>query len=245
MVTSFASDRFSAYGTSHQAVMVLLVLVGLALVFLGRSHRETAAAGHFSKLFAIAILLVTVPLQVRAQLPHYFDLERTLPIQLCDVASVVAVYAVWTHRRWATGLTYYWGLTLTPQAVITPDLSSDFPDLGFVLYWGMHLSVVWAAIYLAWGLGLAPDWRSYRTAIGATAAWTVAVIAFNLMAGTNYGYLNAKPNAASILDLLGPWPWYVLAEVVLIATVWALMTWPWVVLAARRGPSRSYAAGSA
>ncbi|MGI5994057.1 MAG: TIGR02206 family membrane protein, partial [Saccharomonospora viridis] len=31
----------------------------------------------------------------------------------------------------------------------------------------------------------------------------------------------------SILDPLGPWPWYLLLEAALILTAWALLTWPW------------------
>jgi uncharacterized membrane protein YwaF len=31
-----------------------------------------------------------------------------------------------------------------------------------------------------------------------------------------------------MLDLLGPWPWYLLSELVLGAAAWALITWPWV-----------------
>ena len=57
--------------------------------------------------------------------------------------------------------------------------------------------------------------------------WAVTIYAFNVVVGTNYGYLNAKPNAASILDVLGPWPGYVLAEIAIIIAVWALATWPW------------------
>jgi uncharacterized membrane protein YwaF len=30
-----------------------------------------------------------------------------------------------------------------------------------------------------------------------------------------------------MLDFLGPWPFYVLAEVAIVGAVWALMTWPW------------------
>ena len=30
-----------------------------------------------------------------------------------------------------------------------------------------------------------------------------------------------------MLDVLGPRPFYVLAEVVIVGAVWALMTWPW------------------
>lgn len=48
----------------------------------------------------------------------------------------------------------------------------------------------------------------------------------NAALGTNYGYLNRTPSAASALDLLGPWPAYVVVEVVVVAAVWALMVWP-------------------
>jgi hypothetical integral membrane protein (TIGR02206 family) len=91
----------------------------------------------------------------------------------------------------------------------------------------MHLLVVWAAVYLVWALGLGPDWRRYRVALLVTAAWAITVYVFNVLVGTNYGYLNAKPSAASALDLLGPWPWYVLNEIVIVAAFWALITWPW------------------
>ena len=99
----------------------------------------------------------------------------------------------------------------------------------FLLYWGMHLIIVWAAVYLVWGRGVTPIWHTYRVAVAATATWAVTIYAFNVVVGTNYGYLSAKPNAASILDVLGPWPGYVLAEIAIIIAVWALATWPWTV----------------
>ena len=46
-------------------------------------------------------------------------------------------------------------------------------------------------------LGLGPDWRRYRVAVMVTAGWAVTVYLFNVVVGTNYGYLNAKPSAAS------------------------------------------------
>jgi hypothetical integral membrane protein (TIGR02206 family) len=65
-------------------------------------------------------------------------------------------------------------------------------------------------------------------AVVVTTCWAAAMLAFNELAGTNYGFLNAKPAPGSVLDLLGPWPWYLLAEVALVFSLWALMTWPWV-----------------
>lgn len=234
---SLAIDDFTAYGTSHQVVLVMLGVGAVALVWFGRSHREDNRAERFGRGLAVAILAFTVPMQILQVTPGYWRLSGSLPIQVCDLAWMAAAYALWTHRHWAIALTYFWGLTLTTQAVITPELSAEFPQPGFFMYWGMHLLVVWAAIYLTFGLGLFPDWRSYRIAITATAVWAVTIFAFNTVVGTNYGYLNAKPRTPSVLDLMGPWPWYILVEVAIVSVAWALITWPWVAVARRRRPA--------
>jgi hypothetical integral membrane protein (TIGR02206 family) len=232
MSTVLAASRFETFGPSHQGALVLLLVGVVAIVLFGRRHRATALAERVGRGMAVGVLAVTVPLQILYFTPDYWDLDKTLPLQLCDLASAVAVYALWTRRPWAAALTYFWGLTLTSQAIITPDLAADFPDPIFVLFWAMHLLVVWAAVYLVWGLGLGPSWRSSRIALVITAAWALSVFTFNVVVGTNYGYLNAKPSAASALDLLGPWPWYLLSEVAIVAGFWALITLPWAARAA-------------
>ena len=72
-----------------------------------------------------------------------------------------------------------------------------------------------------------PRWRSYRFAVVTTLVWMAVTLTFNSIAGTNYGFLNRKPATASLLDLLGPWPVYLLTAGGLVLIVWALMTWPW------------------
>lgn len=223
-MTSLATS-FETFGTSHLVMLAVFVLGIWPAVALGRRVRGTPGEVRVSRIYAALIPCLTIPLQVIDFLPGNYDLQTTLPLQLCDLAWVAAVVALWTHRPTPVALTYYWGLALTTQALITPALNRDFPDPKFIAYWAMHLLVVWAAVYLTWGLGLHPTWRDYRRTLAVTAAWAVAVFCFNVALGTNYGFLNRKPET-SILDLLGPWPLYVAVEIVLVATVWALMTWP-------------------
>jgi hypothetical integral membrane protein (TIGR02206 family) len=223
---------FTAYGASHLGAVLVLATWIVVLLALGRVADPRDRLG---KAVAIVLAVAVVPLQAVYFTPGYWDPQRTLPIQLCDLAAVAAIVALLTHHRWAAALTYYWGITLTTQAVITPDLAADFPDPVFLLFWVVHVGTVWAAVHLTWTRGIHPDWRSYGVAFATTAVWAVAVFCLNLALGSNYGYLNEKPGAASVLDLLGPWPWYVVAEVAIIASVWALMTWPWV----RRSPPTS------
>ena len=217
---------FETFGSSHRVMLVVFVVGIWPVVALGRHVRGRRDEMRVSRIYAVLIPCFTIPLQVIDFLPGNYDLQTTLPLQLCDLAWVAAVVALWNHRPTPVALTYYWGIGLTTQALITPALNSDFPDPKFIAYWAMHVLVVWAAIFLTWGLGLHPTWRDFRRAVAITAGWAVVVFGVNLALGTNYGFLNRKPET-SILDLLGPWPLYVFVEIALIAVVWALMTWPW------------------
>lgn len=222
------------YGTAH-LVMLGLGTAGLGpALWLGRRDRDRAATGVpiASRMFGLAILVFAVPLHL-ADLLTNFELGVSLPLQLSDLAWMAAAAALWTSHRIPVALTFYWGLVLTPQAILTPSLAEDFPALRFFGFWGTHLLTVWAAVYLVWGLRFTPAWRDYAATLATTLVWAAAVLGFNSAAGTNYGYLLRKPSAGSVLDYLGPWPWYLLAEAAIVAAVWALMTWPW----ARRRPA--------
>ena len=159
----------------------------------------------------MAISCVTVPSQVLQLTPGSFGLGSSLPLQLCDLAWLAAVWALWTHARVPVALTYFWGLTLSVQGIITPSLQEAFPDPGYLAFWALHFLIVWSAVYLTFGLGLGPGWREYRIAVAVTLAWAVLVFGINGLLDVNYGYLNRKPGSASLLDLLGPWPVYVFA----------------------------------
>jgi hypothetical integral membrane protein (TIGR02206 family) len=166
--------------------------------------------------------------------------QQSLPLHLSDMLRLVTAYALWSRQPWAVALTYYWGLTFNPQAILTPDLHPDIaPVLEIVSYWSQHVLVMWAAVYLTWGLGFRPNWRSYRLALVITVAWAAVVFAINRALGTNYGYLNSKPSGVSLLDLMGGWPWYLLVALSLLAAVWALITWPWMALNSNREMPRS------
>ncbi len=225
-MTLLTATPFENFGTSHQLMLAVFVLGIWPVVAFGRRVRGTPAEMRVSRIYAVLIPCFTIPLQVIDFLPGNYDLQTTLPLQLCDFAWIAAVVALWTHRRTPVALTYFWGLALTTQALITPALVNDLPDPKFIAYWAMHLLIVWAAIFLTWGLGLHPTWRDYRRTVAITTGWAVAVFCFNVAVGTNYGFLNHKPET-SILDLLGPWPLYVVVEIALVTGVWALMTWPW------------------
>jgi hypothetical integral membrane protein (TIGR02206 family) len=220
-----ATPQFSAYGPSHWTVLVGFAIGSAALVWIGRQQTELQARLLGRALAALTLTIFGVALLYKLIHP---SIDHSVPLQLCDLAELTAAYALWSRRKWAFALTYYWGLPLSSQALITPDLDApDFPGHSFLTFFALHLLVVWAAIYLTWGYRMRPSWRSYRFAVITTLTWGAVTMIFNAIAGSDYGFLNRKPANGSMLDLLGPWPSYVLAEVIIVGVVWALMTWPW------------------
>lgn len=221
-----AQRQFTAYGPSYWVVITLFVVVAAFLVWLGRRQSEAQA-----RLLRRALALATAAIYAAVLIHSLFppSISDSVPLRLTDLATMAAAYALWSQAHWAFALTYYWCLTLSAQALISPaETGPDFPHPEFLAFWGIHLLAVWAAIYLTWGRRMRPQWRSYRIAVLVTAVWAVTTLIFNRIAGTNYGFLNRKPDTASLLDVLGPWPLYVLTATILILIVWALMTYPWV-----------------
>ncbi len=55
-------------------------------------------------------------------------------------------------------MTYYWGLTLNVQSIVTPDLQlRNHPTLELAAYWAPHVLTMWAVVYLVWGLARHPN----------------------------------------------------------------------------------------
>jgi hypothetical integral membrane protein (TIGR02206 family) len=229
-------DEFEMFSLTH-GVMLAIFAAGIPVVVrLGHRVRDDSdRARRTSRAYAVVLVAVTMTMQVVQLLPGEYDVDTSWPLNLCDFAWMVGAYALWTFNQTAASLTYYWGLVLSTQGLITPDLHADVGSPAFIGFWLMHYLIVWSAIYLVWGLGIRPSWAAYRIVVIVTAIWLVAVYVFNLAADTNYGFLNRKPSGDSLLDLAGPWPIYVLVEVVVVAGIWALMTWPWA--RGRRGGS--------
>jgi hypothetical integral membrane protein (TIGR02206 family) len=220
-----AERQFSMYGPSHWAALAVFAVGAALLVWIGRRQSESQA-----RLLGRALGVLTAAIYVAAlvYLLSPPTISQSVPLRLTDLATVAGAYALWSQRHWAFALTYYWGLVLSSQALISPVFTSpDFPSFQYLAFWGVHLLVVWAAIYLTWGRGMRPTWRSYRFVVVTTAIWAAVTFMFNRIAGTNYGFLNQKPATETMLNVLGPWPFYIVTGGTLLVIVWALMTWPW------------------
>ena len=230
-----AIGHMPAYGGAHVSMLVLLALAAVVLVRWAR-RGESARVDRALRVAGWALLANSAAWTAWGFMPWAWNLEESLPLHYSDALRFLVPIALITQARWAVVVCWFWGLTLNMQSVLTPDLNYFvWVPLEFAEYWIAHGAGVLAPAVLVRGLGYRPTWRGYGIAYAATLLWAGIAVTGNTLTGANYGYLNRAPAGPSILDLLGPWPQYLLVEAVLIAAVWAAMTLPWVLIDRRAG----------
>jgi len=200
------------FGPSHLIALGTIALVSFLC----------ARAGRWMAWVLAGLLLLERGLVLSELLrEEKWSLSMGLPMHLCDWAVISAVLALLFRWRLAYVLTYFWGLAGTVQALLTPDLAFDFPDLRFMTFFLAHGTIVVSVFHLTFATPLKPRTRDVWVAFGWTNLYAAVAIAVNLLVGANYGYLCAKPLHSSLLDYLGPWPWYVLSlEALALAAFW-------------------------
>jgi len=222
------------FAPEHVAALLTITLAVVALVVAAR-----VSPGPWLKVLAVVLIVDEVSwwIYLFAGGVPGSRLAQSLPLQLCDVAIFIAAGALWTRNQLLIEMTYFWGLAGTVQALLTPDLPQHFPSYPYWQYYVAHGGVVGAALLLVVGMGLHPrPWAAVRVA-GLTLAFAACIGVVDALTTSNYLYLRSKPPSASLLDVLGPWPVYILLATLIGIVLFAMLDAPFRVVA-RTAPLR-------
>ncbi len=210
------------FSDPHLAALAVLVVLAFASVWLGRRPRGPWPTV-FARLLAVTILAGWIGEYVADIVLGTWSLRYTLPLQLTDAASLVAVLALWTRRVVLVEILYFWSLTASLQAILTPDLAYNFPSIFYFTYFTYHVGAVVATCFLVLGCRIYPRtgaaWRVYKV----TLAFVLLPAVGDLLTGGNYMYLREKPEHSSLLNLMGAWPWYIAETALLAAAMFAVL----------------------
>jgi len=207
----------------HVAALVLIA-VAIAVLVLAARRRP----GGWLKILAVLLVADEVSWWLYMALGGGEPGQRAqpLPLQLCDVAVLVAAAALWTRRQLLAEVTYFWALAGTLQALLTPELPQHFPTYPYFQYYIAHGGAVGAALILVVGLRMAPRQWSVVWVAGITIAYAALVGLVDAVTGADYMFLRAKPDTPTLLDDLGPWPWYILSATALGVALFAILDAP-------------------
>ncbi|HLY06363.1 MAG TPA: TIGR02206 family membrane protein [Rhizomicrobium sp.] len=200
---------FVPFSSSHIAVMVLTVAMPAALALIALWLRSARFARAVSLAFAAALIATWILWYWLIAARSWISLQTTLPMELCDWAAITTIATlIWPNQK-SYELAYFWALSGTLQALVTPELYYDFPDLRFIVFFAFHGGTIAAVLFLTLARAMRPWPSSLPRVIAWSLVYMVSALVVNWLFGTNFGYLNAKPTKPSLLDVMGPWPIYI------------------------------------
>ena len=224
-------QRFIVFSSTHLLTVAAGCFVMCVLLISARRSREVALPLTRAVLAFLCLTAFGYSQYAWSTCEHPLDLDNTLPFHLCDIAAFVAGYALLSRKVWAQELTYYWGLAATLQALITPALLYSFPHLTFFTFFTHHFAIVGAACFIPLCDGWrprAPWWRSPARALIWVNFYLICAGILNFMLGTNFGFVAHPPENPSLIDHLGPWPFYLISFEVIAGILFILLTLPWL-----------------
>lgn len=210
-VRDYTGGAFILFGSWHLGFILFFVLFNLSFIWLRRINSET-----FRKKFryglAITSIVVELAWHIWSALVGKWNIVEYLPLHLCSAFVILNSIMLFTRSYKIYEYSYFLGIGGALQAFLTPDAGIyGLPHFRAVQTLVAHGLIITEAIYMTVVEGFRPTWPSIgRIFIGAN-IYMVFVGLVNWLLGSNYMFIAHKPETASLLDVLGPWPWYIIS----------------------------------
>jgi len=215
---------FMMFSAAHIAALAAAALL-LAAIVLGRRRLRSRGANRAARI-TLAALLVGCEIGLHA----WYALTdnwgvHALPFQLCSITVWLsaAIMLLGARGRSLHDIVFFLGLLGALQAMLTPNLDYTFPHFRYYHFFLAHIGIIAVSVFLVVVDRYRPTLRSaFRAWIWLHVLAVPGAVA-NWLTGSNFMFLARKPDTASLLDLLAPWPWYLLQLEVIAAALCLLL----------------------
>ncbi|KON88679.1 membrane protein [Sporosarcina globispora] len=203
----FQAFPFNAFTASHIAMLVLIAGV-TALLYI---YRKSIIRFDRKLRMFMFLLLFVLELLYHFWLYRggYWDISFTLPLQLCSISLVLCLLLLATKSSAIFQIVYYIGIIGAFMAILTPELFLGYPHFRYFQFFITHNLIVWTCLYFVFVHHYRPTGKGmFQSFIFLNICAGLAFFA-NKLTGGNYMFLSSKPENASLLDYLGPYPYYI------------------------------------
>ncbi len=208
---TWQGEPFQIFGTPHLVAIGMLVALNLALV---GWRRRFSPRGRVIIRYGLAAILLIDELgwHLWNIATDRWTIQTMLPLHLCSALVFVAAIMLINKNYTLFEFVYFLGIGGALQAFLTPDAGQfGFPHFIFFQVLISHGAIVTAGIYMTVVEGYRPTWQSVKRVVIVMNVYMVLVGIVNWAIGSNYLFIARKPASASLMDFLGPWPWYIIS----------------------------------
>ncbi|WP_020616839.1 TIGR02206 family membrane protein [Paenibacillus daejeonensis] len=203
---------------AHLAALAAAVICWTLIVIWRRQLRHPRLGRITRWSLAVILLGSEISLQIWHAINGTWGVQAW-PLQLCSMTLLLSAVLLFSPGRRLYELCFFLGILGALQALLTPNLDYTFPHFRYLHFFVAHIAIIAASVYMTAVERYRPTAGSVLRAIGWLHVLAVPAYVANLWTGSNFMFLARKPATGSMLDLLAPWPWYLLQ---LELVVWTL-----------------------
>jgi len=206
----FTGGAFEFLGTPHIVTLTVILLFCLLLIPLRRASQRVKDT--FRITLGIVLIINELAWHIWNASVGMWTLQTMLPLHLCSVLVWGSSYLLLTNNTHAYEFVYFLGVGAGIQAIMTPDLGIyGYPHFRFFQTFISHGGIIVAALFMTIVQGERPYFPgSFKRVILGGVAYMAVVFVINSFVGSNYLFIMHKPETPSLIDMLGPWPVYIL-----------------------------------
>ena len=206
----YAGEPFELFGSGHLAALGFILLVALTMS-MGRNAWSETAKRNFRYFLAGWMFVWEVSWHAWNVYWGTWTIQTMLPLHLCSVFVWLSMYMLLTRNYPIYEMAYFLGIGGALQALLTPDAGIyGLPHYRAIQTLASHSGIVLASLYMTVVEGYRPTLKSFKRVIVWTNIYMVCVFFINFAIGSNYLFIAYKPDFPTLLDMLAPWPWYIL-----------------------------------
>ncbi|GEL76788.1 YwaF family protein [Tenuibacillus multivorans] len=199
---------FELFSFSHFLMIVILLIMAVLMYVFRQSFKEKKTV----KYILIAVLITSaVSYQLWFLLNGQWDIKINLPLQLCSISLYLCTFMLLSKSYRLFEITFFVSMSGAFLAIVTPELFFGFPHFRFFQFFIAHMVIVLSCLYMLWVEEFRPTFMSVIRSFIVLNVIAVFVFIINKLIGSNYMFLVEKPSNTSIIDYLGPYPWYILS----------------------------------
>ncbi|QPC46522.1 TIGR02206 family membrane protein [Mangrovibacillus cuniculi] len=198
-----------SFGSLSHLIMIFLLFTIAAIMIFSRNSLRNNNNRKIEIFLGITLLTVEWGYYWWLLQTGYWSVSTSLPLELCSITLYTCILFLLTGWKPAGTFLYYAGIAGALQAVLTPVLFIGFPHFRFFHFFYIHMAIILVAIYAVVVKDIVPTFRNAVISFSTLLVLACIIIFINRSTGGNYMFLQRKPSTASLLDVLGPYPYYV------------------------------------
>ena len=181
----------------------------------------------FAKAISVILIFITITGHTRNIINGYWNPVDNIPLHLCSISNFIACFILFVPKISKESkffeFLYYAGIIGAFQAFFTPQINNfDGSNYEYIEWYLSHIGIMLLPIYMLKNLGFRLTKFSWLRVVAYLNILLIIVMPINYFIGSNYMYVNGKPEVNNPL-IIGDWPIYIFFwEIIIIIFTYTL-----------------------